>query len=710
MEISEELKQFHQEIYADITADDQNGRGGISSGQAFFDEVKEWLDDNEIISDPPDYVSYNDRSGRPILSGCSFDTDLIADDSVSNTSLSLFLSYYSQQSDVPIWNKVDVDRCIKGLKDFFFNCYTDKFVKVLAETEPVMQLVRDIHENQDKIVTVHLYIITDAVLNIRKEVSAFHENGVNFVVHVFDLKFLYELDNNSRTEDLVYDFRDTEFCREVGCNGIKCLDASSSDANYRAYLAVIPGYTLAKLYQMHGPRMLESNVRAFLQNKCKVNRGIRNTIKLEPEKFFAYNNGISAIAEEVVVENSRIVGMKNFQIVNGGQTTASIYSAFVKDKIEEEKLNKIQVQVKISEMPKDNPENGSMVANIAKYANSQNKINDSDFFSTHPFNIRFEQLCKDARVPETAKNRGTGWFYERARGSYATHLAFKKKASEQLEFKTKFPKNQCIKTTELAKSLAVWDSVPDIVSKGAQYVTQYFVDKVEQLWGDADSLSNDNPDFNAAYLKEAIAKVIVFKECDSLVSKASWYENSFKANIVAYTISYIADKLKEIGKEVNYLDIWNKQEISSAFKQVLNDLGCRVLENIISLAGKGNVTQYCKKKDCWDKIKQISFSFPEAFMRELNELGASENLIKMARKKQSSDNKLLDEIRLSRLTPQQCRQIQQDAKEERFCISYSENKALQRIIYGRVPNQLQWKAIKDLLIRMKKNGIPIPDL
>lgn len=81
---------------------------------------------------------------------------------------------------------------------------------------------------------------------------------------------------------------------------VPCIENSASE-KYSVYLAIISGELLAALYDEYRDRLLEKNVRSFLQVKGAVNKGIRDTLRDEPEMFLAYNNGISVTAEGVEI-------------------------------------------------------------------------------------------------------------------------------------------------------------------------------------------------------------------------------------------------------------------------------------------------------------------------------------------------------------------------------------------------------------------------
>src|SRR5699024_3890388 len=121
-----------------------------------------------------------------------------------------------------------------------------------------------------------------------------------------------------------------------------------------------------------------------------VNKGIRNTILNEPSKFFSYNNGITATAEKVetIIEDGqlKISSVMDLQIVNGGQTTASLARAKIKDTNKAD-LSKIFVQMKLTVID-DEKQKEELVPQISQYANTQNKVNMSDLSSNHGYHIK----------------------------------------------------------------------------------------------------------------------------------------------------------------------------------------------------------------------------------------------------------------------------------------------------------------------------------
>ncbi|MDE5586880.1 MAG: AIPR family protein, partial [Bacilli bacterium] len=313
-------------------------------------------------------------------------------------------------------------------------------------------------------------------------------------------------------------------------NGLSCVKATDNE-EYSSYLAIISGEVLANLYLEYGSRLLEGNVRSFLSVKGKVNKGIRNTILNEPEMFFAYNNGIAATATEIELVNNDngiyIKRLKDLQIINGGQTTASIANAKIQDKVD---LHDVYVPMKLSIV--DNEKAKEMIPIISRCANSQNKVDEADFFSNHPYHVRLEEYSRKIYAPSVNGNQyQTIWFYERARGQYVQEQ-MKLSTAEKKKFQLKNPKNQLLKKVDVAKYINTYECGPYIVSRGAQANMRYFAERISKAW------EKNNTIYNEYYFKKVIALAILFKSTEQLVTNQQWYKEikAYRANIVTYSI------------------------------------------------------------------------------------------------------------------------------------------------------------------------------
>lgn len=375
--------------------------------------------------------------------------------------------------------------------------------------------------NKGAIKKIRLMLISDGkatrnLLDIENDLI----KDIEVEFRVIDIEYLYKI---YLSENSGGDF-------EIDVNIPSLLVDSISD-EYKSFLTILDGNTLVDIYDKYGQKLLEQNVRTFLQFRGNVNKGLRNTIEYNPEMFFAYNNGITATATDVIIDASNnITKIVNFQIVNGGQTTSAIYAAKKNSNLN---VSDIYVQMKLS-VVKNTDKQNEFVSKVSEYANTQNKVNKSDFFSNSPFHKEFKNYSKRIWVSALGgSQRRTHWFYERVRGEYLNEQAYLTK-SQKNQFQLENPKAQLIDKTFLAKSENVWLQKPNIVSKGAQDSFSSFAETI------TNKLEKDNLAITESYFKEAIARVIMFRTVEKLVSRAEWYNGGYRAQAVAYTISYLS--------------------------------------------------------------------------------------------------------------------------------------------------------------------------
>ncbi|HXN66204.1 MAG TPA: AIPR family protein [Bradyrhizobium sp.] len=383
---------------------------------------------------------------------------------------------------------------------------------------------------------------------------------------------------------------------EMWGKGILCLPAHLNTAEYHSFLLVMPGKLIADLYARYSSRLLEQNVRSFLQARAAVNKGIRETILNDPKMFFAYNNGITATAASVTVKEAddglRMTGIEDFQIVNGGQTTASLFHTRRKDKAN---LDNVFVQVKLSIVSPELSE--TVVPKISEYANTQNRVNAADFFSNHPFHVRMEEISRRMWAPAAdGGQRETKWFYERARGQFADAQA-KLTAGETRRFLAEYPKNQMFTKTDLAKYENVWDENPRFVNLGAQKNFSRYAERISEEWKeDADRFGDD-------YYRRVIARAIVFKRAEKIISEQRWYAGGYRANIVAYSIALIGFCIAEERKSLDFQKIWQRQGVDPFLYDAIGRVGRLVQDDLTSPPEKtSNISEWAKRDACWQRL------------------------------------------------------------------------------------------------------------
>ena len=371
------------------------------------------------------------------------------------------------------------------------------------------------------------------------------------------------------------------------------IKVKGSNDIYDCYIGVISGELLARIYKDEGQELIQKNVRSFLQATGKVNKGIKTSLANEPEMFMAYNNGISTVADSIVVDEDNshgdlvtITEITGWQIVNGGQTTASIYNA-LQSKLP---LEKVHVQIKLSVI-KQKEQADSIIQNISKYANSQNKINMSDFNANDAYHVKMERLSRSTYIP-VAKGKSTDqWFYERARGQYLVELSRQPTKAAKDQFKSRCPKNRCISKTVAAKCVMAWSGYPHIVSKGLETNFVFFSDMISK---------GKFPEPSEQSYIEMISRVILFNRCDDIIKNLKF--GGFKAQQDYYTVALVGKYYPDL---INPQEIWNNQDIDAETAKIIETLAYFVWEHFQNPSVPGvNIGQWCKKEDCWELLQK----------------------------------------------------------------------------------------------------------
>jgi len=508
--------------------------------------------------------------------------------------LYLFVADFEDLDVLKNINKAETEKMIRRAWRFFAECLKSDYYTGFEETSPEYILGRLIRERRKDISKVSIYLLSERNLSVRtkRAITAPDIQNISVDVHVWDMsRFCRMMESHGEREPL-----EISFSELIGHN-LPCLTVDSPGDDCQYYLTILPGEALACLYDKYGSKLLESNVRCFLQARGKVNKGIIETIKKTPQMFFAYNNGISATAESVIVKNAgqnllELESVNELQIVNGGQTTASLLYAKRKDNAD---LSNVSVQMKLSIVPGHISE--TVVPNISRYANTQNRIVDADFDSNHPFQIKYERLSRQVAAPPVDGNlHGTYWFYERARGQYADAQTKLTPAAKK-KFQADHPKSQLITKTDLGKYENVWFGHPVSVNKGAQKNFAEFAKRIEKEWEDNSAI------FDESFFKKSIARAILFRKTESLINKQPWY-GGYRANIVAYTMAVLAEKLNRQGKtESVFQAVWKNQAIPEVVEKSILKIAEAVNKSIMASAGVSNISEWCKKDTCWERIK-----------------------------------------------------------------------------------------------------------
>jgi hypothetical protein len=485
----------------------------------------------------------------------------------------------------------------KALKGYHFN---------VEESTSVFDVAQRIHEVKNTVVRVRFILLTDGILNAAPPKDQ-DLPGVRASYHVWDIERLYRCVSSGREREAI----EIDFEAAVG-SPIPCLMQPASNSEYAAYLAIFPAQALVELYGRYGSRLLERNVRSFLQARGKINAGMRRTIREEPHMFLAYNNGLSTTAEAVELVDlpsggKGIKGVRDFQIVNGGQTTASIYHAVKKDRAD---VSQLFVQAKLTVL-NDLTKMDEVIPRISEYANSQNKVQAADLAANDKYHRRIEELSRTIWAPaKDGVQRQTRWYYERARGQFQDDLAREGTEARQRDFLATHPKTQLFGKTDLAKCAYTWEKLPHIVSRGAQFCFSHFTTQLEaHIKGEGA--------VDQAYFERLVAKVILFRSAERLIAERFMRPNGYtgyRANLVTYTLARISHDTR--GK-IDLGQIWRAQAPSQALEDAIIAYCGYVWEHITRAPGNGNVTQYCKKEDCWISFLAKEIPLPRPLYEEI---------------------------------------------------------------------------------------------
>lgn len=488
--------------------------------------------------------------------------------------------------------------------------------------------------------------------------------------------------------------------------GLPVLKSKASDGRLDTYLAVIPGRVLAEIYALHGSRLLEGNVRSFLSLRSTVNRGMRTTLLNEPEKFLAYNNGLSTTATGVVMHTGSslpaIQKISNLQIVNGGQTTASLHAYLRDEKEKPHHLDMVDVQLKLICLAPEVAEN--LVPKVAEYANTQNAIQASDFAANSPFHVRLEAISRRLNAgPKAGEVASTRWFYERARGSYLNEKMKTGSVKDQKKFEALYPRSQLITKTWLATYFNCWEQKPQIVSRGGQKNFAIFGKFVSEKY----STETNKDEISDEFFKRLVIKAIIHKTLRAAVMSAPWYEKGYAANIVAYAMARFALEIENRQKDLDWAALWKKQEMTSELR--LNLLA--VAEDMLAVLNyekrlQKNVTEWAKTDGCWEYAKTVKINLSDGLLRELVQYGAEERRDdKKAQKEQGNAMSEVEKIVL--LNTVSVDDWASIVTSGRLTISDKEANILKTLTVNRVVSNSQADVLIKLLHRAHAEGISI---
>jgi hypothetical protein len=595
MELGDFLNQTQVEVRAEIG--DRLGAPGTAypyQELVFAEIVMRHMSEIGMTFEPQT-CHYSAKIGNATLrlSGYAFSDD--AD------QVDLFVSLYEGVDVVTPIADADTKQAAEQCWRFLKKCAERRLSYTMDKSSDAYSLALTIEEKYNVLEQIRIYVLTDRQAKA-KNFKAREVGGKTVMLEVMDIERLHRHWSEGKPRDeLVVNFED------VSGTALPCVYVPGEMADYDYALTVIPGEALRFVYEKYGARLLEANVRSFLSVTGKVNKGIRDTLRDDPERFMAYNNGVVLIADEISLGKTPeggpgILWLKGMQIVNGGQTTASLY--FSKKKNPEIDLRRVRVPAKIIILKSMEPAaEEALIADTSRYANSQNAVKQSDLSANKPFHVELEKLADTTYCPD-----GVGrWFYERSAGSYNVKLAREGTTPARLQrIKEAIPASRKISKTDLARFLTAWDRKPHQVSFGSQKNFEQFMKSLTPADGEPPPPLPD-----VTMYKRAIAKAILFRATQKLVRQMF---QAFQANVATYTVSLVADRL---GAKLDLDRVWLRQDISPQLRDQIQTWATEVNRILHDSAGGKMVSEWAKKEECWDAVRNASYSEQMPDMPEL---------------------------------------------------------------------------------------------
>lgn len=552
--------------------------------------VNELISSDECNDYTPCFFSGETRRGKKM--------ELFGYDLDEFNTLSVFAAKYNGNANSEKMNRSDFIKIAERAIAFVSESLQGKVQKLIDESNPARDFADLIYSQKDYIEKYKIYVITDNHKSDRiKNIEIDNLDDKETTIYLWDIDNYYDLVvSKGGYDDHIITLSD------FGMDGIPCLKASlGKTSRYDSYLCAVPGQLLFDLFKKYRGKLLESNVRSYLKSS-KKNKQIKGTILNSPDMFFAYNNGLTATAIGITVGEingtASITQFNSLQIVNGGQTTVSIFDVHSKDGAD---LSQVYVPMKLTIIP--GTEQEDIVPIISRAANTQNTVSNADFFSNHPFHKKMHQISIKTRAPiAPGMPFASKWYYESARGQYAQQqLALPK--TEFDKFKMEYPKTQLITKTDLAKYRVAYEGHPDIVSKGREYAFKHFASEIASSY-------DTNPDFvNEVYFKESISIAIIYKQLEKLIPRQTWFEKGYRSQIINYSLAKIMLMLNDHNMMLDLSQIWERQSIKTELSEQLLIIAEQVQLSFNNDKQEANIAQWCKKPACWEAVKRLNIEF-----------------------------------------------------------------------------------------------------
>jgi len=704
MDIEEYRRQFIDEIRNNASLE------GSDPESHFIERVLTELEELGELNDPIPMSVEIRNARRQILAfdGYSYDE--------ADGALVLIKSEFANQREsAPTLTNSRIDELLSYMQRFIEESVNGNIRNFCDDSDPAVNIANEFKKKigkgmtateilRFKFIIISNYTLSKQVKNLSQ--PDFLDRPVELNVWTLERFFQTFVSNSSEVLEIE--------TRDFDCDGIPCLKADLGDqSNYDAYLGIVPGKFLADIYLKYGSKLLQGNVRAFLSFRGNVNKGIRSTIMKEPENFFTYNNGIAIVARAVRFspDKTKIVFFRDLQIINGGQTTASLASAIIK-KEAPKGMDTLYVPMKLTvlnvedDMSEEQVQKyNELTKTISECANSQNAVKPADFFSNHPFHVKMEQLSHRVMAPPVGGNPyQTVWFYERSRGKWEQEQ-MKLTAHQRDLFKEKNPKNQLITKEKLAKCYNAILMHPDQVCKSSADNFKIFAPYIDGIY------DNDRDSINEEFFKKCVCSIIIFDSLDKLISKEDWYpKGGNKAQITPYTIAKLITLLPK-GSDLDWVQIWNKQTLYPSLAAELLRLAYFTHRYLEKKAAGGLVRSLSRLAGTWTDFKSVDFNLSEQFKRSLISKEETRQIEQAARRAHKFNSKIDASVEIFKLGPDYWMSVYNALTREEL-LSYGDCDFIRGVASyigrGQLPSAAQCKRLLKIVEKAEDKGYIMP--
>lgn len=597
MSIEEFHRSLRSEIQAVVAERIASDEGSFPSEELIYAELAMDQIANANICESPTICHWTGTIGNARLRITGYAQ------SADETCLDLFVTRYFGSDEIETLRDSEAASTAKEGIKFLFEAASGRLASRLETSGEIYELVLSIRERWSSLEQLRVFVVTDGQTK-SKRFTPKEVQGKIVAIEAMDIERLYRHTVGKPRDEVSISFEQT-----LG-RPLPCIHVPDPDADYEYALTAIPGEVVRELYLRYGPRLLEANVRTFLGYRSKVNQGIADTLLREPEHFMAFNNGLVMVCDSAELSRCEDGGlgfslMRGLQIVNGGQTTSSIF--FASRDRKEIDLSHVMVPAKIIILKGDDDDaRERLISNISRFANSQNAVKTSDLSANRPFHVQLEKLSEEVWCADGASR----WFYERAAGAYQVRLLRERTDAKRREFQRMVPTRHRLSKNDIAKFHEAWRGKPTQVALAGEKNFAAFMAALDE-----------NPDLvpnplTPEWYRAMISKVIIFRAIESAIKKKDAKEvfRQGWVNIATYTVAALSEAMPE---RIDFDLVWQQQGISETFAKLLWEWAKVVNVTFEKIAPGRQFSEVAKRADTWKAIKAAHFPEPKGRIPEI---------------------------------------------------------------------------------------------